>query len=147
VSSSPAITITSRLASSQRPRLEQLLFFNANQYRVRDGIQESIAVYGAPEIVEQDGWLRICVGDREGVQSLFAVAPGGRPVGLAVYLRTEAERFVVLHLGVASSANGYVNSHILLKLMHGIRSAAKRTRGVDRIELVYKRQHTVNLNF
>jgi hypothetical protein len=147
VNSTQAITITSRLAASQRPRLEQLLFFNANQYRVRDGIQESIAVYGAPEIIEQDGWLRICVGQLSGVQSLFAVSAGGRPVGLAVYLRKETERFVVLHLGVAPSANGLVNTHILMKLMHGIRSAAKRTRGVDRIELVYKRQHTVNLNY
>jgi hypothetical protein len=30
----------------------------------------------------------------------------------------------------------------LLKLMHEIRSAARRTRGVDRIELVYKARHT-----
>jgi hypothetical protein len=139
-----AITITSRLAANQRLRLEQLLFFNANQYRVRDGIEESIAVYGAPEIIEQDGWLRICVGQLADVQCLFAVTPGGRPLGLAVYLRKETQRFVVLHLGVASSADGLVNTQILMKLMHGIRSAAKRTRGVDRIELAYRRQHAAN---
>jgi hypothetical protein len=39
-----------------------------------------------------------------------------------------------------------VNTRVLLKLMHEIRSAARRTRGVDRIELVYKDCHAVRLH-
>jgi hypothetical protein len=35
---------------------------------------------------------------------------------------------------------------VLLKLMHEIRSAARRTRGVDRIELVYKDRPAVRLH-
>jgi hypothetical protein len=39
-----------------------------------------------------------------------------------------------------------VNTPVLLKLMHAIRSTARRTRGVDRIELVYKQErHPVRL--
>jgi hypothetical protein len=147
---SEPIVITSKLAVQQRPALEQLLFFNANQHRVRVGIEQSIATYGVPEIYEQDGSLRIRVGDVEGVQTLFAVTEAGRPLGVAVFVRLADERFVVLHLGVEPRFGRAraldVNTPVLLKLMHEIRSAARRTRGVHRIELVYKGRHAVCLN-
>lgn len=145
---SDSISITSKLAVDQRVALEHLLFFNVNQHRVRLGIQQSIETYGVPEIYEQEGGLRIRVGDIEGVQTLFAVSEAGRPLGVAVFVRLAHERFVVLHLVVQprlrSAAD--VNTPVLLKLMHEIRSAARRTRGVDRIELVYKERHAVRLN-
>jgi len=128
--------------------LEQLLFFNVNQHRVRLGIQQSIEIYGVPEIFEHEGGLRVRVGDIDGVQTLFAVSDTGRPLGVAVFVRLAHERFVVLHLGVVPRLNSAVdgNTPVLLKLMHEIRRAARRTRGVDRIELVYKDRHAVRLN-
>jgi hypothetical protein len=145
---SDSISITSKLPVEQRSALEHLLFFNVNQHRVRLGIQQSIATYGVPEIYEQDGCLRIRVGDVEGVQTLFAVSVVGHPVGVAVFVRLVHERFVVLHLGVEPRLRSSmdVNTPVLLKLMHEIRSAARRTRGVDRIELVYKERNSVRLN-
>lgn len=132
----------------QRAALEHLLFFNVNQHRVRLGIQQSIEMYGVPEIYEHEGGLRIRVGDIEGVQTLFAVSDTGRPLGVAVFVRLVHERFVVLHLGVEPRLRSSldVNTPVLLKLMHAIRSTARRTRGVDRIELVYKERHAVRLN-
>jgi hypothetical protein len=132
-----SISITSKLPVAQRPALEQLLFFNVNQHRVRVGIQQSIDTYGVPEI-----------GDIEGVQTLFAVSDEGRPMGVAVFVRSAHERFAVLHLGVDPklSATPDVNTRVLLKLMHEIRSTARRTRGVDCIELVYKVRHAVRLH-
>jgi hypothetical protein len=145
---SDPIVITSKLGCEQRAALEQLLFFNVNQHRVRVGIQQSIETYGVPEIYEQDGGLRIRVGDIEGVQTFFAVSDDGRPLGVAVFVRLAGDRFVVLHLGVAPRlrSSAEVNIPVLLKLMHEIRSAARRTRGVARIELVYKERHAVRLN-
>jgi hypothetical protein len=143
-----SISITCKLAVEQRAALEHLLFFNVNQHRVRLGIQQSIETYGVPEIYEVDGSLRIRVGDIEGVQTLFAVCERGRPLGVAVFVRFSPDRFVVLHLGVEPRlrASMDVNTPVLLKLMHEIRSAARRTRGVERIELVYKERHAVRLN-
>jgi hypothetical protein len=140
--------ITSKLAAEQRPALEQLLFFNVNQHRVRLGIQQSIDTYGVPEIFEDEGGLRIRVGDIDSVQTLFAVSQAGRPLGVAVFARLPQERFVVLHVGVEPRLRSTldVNIPVLLKLMHEIRSAARRTRGVARIELVYKERHPVRLN-
>jgi len=138
------VSVTSKLGVEQRGALEQLLFFNVNQHRVRHGIQHSIETYGVPEIYEQDGGLRIRVGDIEAVQSLFAVTAEGLPVGVAVFVRIAEQRFVVLHLVVKprDELREIANTPVLLKLMHEIRSAARRTRGVDRIELVYKARHT-----
>lgn len=137
------IGITSKLASQQRTALEQLLFFNVNQHRVRLGIQQSIETYGVPEIFEHEGHLRVRVGDIEGVQTLFAVA-AERPVGVAVFVRSAHERFAVLHVGLEPRLA--VNTRVLLMLMHEIRNAARRTRGVDCIELVYKDSHAVRLH-
>ena len=143
-----SIEITSRLPAERRPALEQLLFFNANQHRVRVGIQQSIDTYGVPELYEQDGGLRIRVGNISGVQTLFAVTDEGRPIGVAVFVRAAHERFAVLHLGVATNFGWHpaISTRVLLKLMHEIRSTARRTRGVDCIELVYKIRHAVRLH-
>src|SRR4030088_1491459 len=140
---SSSIGITSKLPTNQRAALEQLLFFNVNQHRVRVGIQQSIETYGVPEIYEQDGGLRVRVGDIADVQTLFAISDLGSGLGAAVFVRSAHERFAVLHLGVEPRLSPEVNTRVLLKLMHEIRSAARRTHGVDRIELVYKDCHAV----
>ena len=144
-----SIDITSKLALEQRAALEQLLFFNINQHRVRLGIQQSIDTYGVPEIHEHEGCLRVRVGDIDGVQTLFALSSAGRLLGVAVFVRSDHERFAVLHLGVESRTHAApdLNTRVLLKLMHEIRSTARRTRGVERIELVYKdRRRPVRLH-
>jgi hypothetical protein len=145
---SGSIEITSKLPIHQRTALEQLLFFNVNQHRVRVGIQQSIDTYGVPEIYEKDGGLSVRVGEIAGVQTLFAISDLGRPLGVAVFVRSAHERFAVLHLGVEPrlSLTPDVNTRVLLKLMHEIRSTARRTHGVDRIELVYKDRHAVRLH-
>ncbi len=145
---SESIGITCKLAIEQKPALERLLFFNVNQHRVRCGIEQSIARYGTPEIHEQDGGLRVRVGAIEGVQTLFAISATGRPMGVAVFMRSDHERFVVLHLGVEPVPGEVVetNTRVLLKLLHEVRRAARRTRGVDRIELVYKDRPPVRLH-
>ena len=143
-----SIDITSKLAVEQRAALEQLLFFNVNQHRVRVGIQLSIETYGVPEIYERDGCLHLRVGDTDGVQTLFAVSGTGRLLGVAVFVRLAHERLAVLHLGVEPrrTVAPDLNTRVLLKLMHEIRSTARRTAGVEHIELVYKDRHAVRLH-
>ncbi len=135
-----SIGITRQLPVGQRAALEQLLFFNVNQHRVRVGIQQSIETYGVPEIHEEHGSLRVRVGDIAGVETLFAVCALGRPLGVAVFARLGPDRLVVLHLGVDPelSETLQINTRVLLKLMHEIRGAARHPLGVERIELVYK---------
>lgn len=143
-----SIDITSKLAVEQRAALEQLLFFNVNQHRVRVGIQLSIDTYGVPEIYERDGCLHVRVGATDGVQTLFAVSGTGRLLGVAVFVHLAQERLAVLHLGVEPRRTEApdLNTRVLLKLMHEIRGTARRTHGVEHIELVYKDRHAVRLH-
>jgi hypothetical protein len=136
------------LAIEQRPALEQLLFFNINQHRVRLGIQQSIEAYGMPEIYERDGWLQVRVGAIDGVQTLFAMSGTNRLLGVAVFVRAPLESLAVLHLVVEPRRHVApdLNTRVLLKLMHEIRSTARRTQGVERIELLYKDRHAVRLH-
>jgi hypothetical protein len=141
-----SIGLAATLAPEQRAALEQLLFFNVNQHRVRLGIQQSIETYGVPEIHELEGRLCVRVGDIAGVQTVFAVSATGRPLGVAVFARLADERLVVLHLGLEPrlSATPEINTRVLRKLLHAVRGARRCDRA-DRIELVYKdhpmRQH------
>lgn len=134
------ISITSKLPIRQRIALEQLLFFNVNQHRVRGGIQQSIETYGAPEIFEHDGALKVRVGDLQGVQTLFAVSDDGRPMAVVVFIRSDHARFAVLHLGLEPhlSITPDVSVRVLLKLMNEMRGGTPRTNGRERIEFVYK---------
>jgi hypothetical protein len=138
------VSITSKLGVEQRKALEQLLFFNVNQHRVRHGIEHSIDTYGVPEIYEHEGGLRIRVGDTDGVQSLFAVSATGRPSASRCSCGSSRTASSILHLVVEprDEFGELSNTPVLLKLMHEIRGAARRTRGVDRIELVYKDRRT-----
>lgn len=136
-------TLTPTLPVEQRSALEQLFFFNVNQHRVLPGIQESIANFGLPEIVESNGSLRIRVGDRKGVENLFAVSKYGIPLGVAVFAHVPRQRLVVLHLVVEPRLRSTldVNTPVLLELMREIRSRARHERGADRVELVYSGHH------
>lgn len=134
--------ITSRLGPEHREALEQLLFFNPLQESLQERIVETIERYGAPDVQSRDGALRISLGGRTDVQSIFAlcVPEGGRPVGVAVFVREDAERFVVVHLGVAAdyaAGGARAEEHLLFHLVQAIRSAARRTRGVRFVDLFY----------
>ena len=142
-----SFVIKSTLDVDQRAALEHLFFFNVNQERVRPGIQYSVENYGVPEIIEERGSLRIRVGDIDNVQTLFAVSHFGTPVGVAVYVCLAHERFVVLHVVVEPRlrSSNEVNTPVLLELMREIRSTARRTPGIARIELGYNHRRAVRL--
>jgi hypothetical protein len=135
------VHLTSRISPEHRAALEDLLFFNSRQHRVLDGIKYSIERYGAPEIIEREGSLRIEVPTLAEVQSLFAVRDeDGKPVAVAVFAREAPDRFVVLHVGVLAdhdSANQETECRLLLRLLHEVRHAARRVRGVEKVELLY----------
>ncbi|HKZ74344.1 MAG TPA: hypothetical protein VJ011_09775 [Steroidobacteraceae bacterium] len=136
----PPISITSRLGAEHRAALEQLLFFNSQQEALRERIAEVIERYGAPEIMVREGQLRIVLHGAPDAQALYAVLPQGRPVACALFVRSQVDRFVVLHLGVEPAWSGRgpnAGAHVILNLLRAIREAARRTRGVRRVELLY----------
>ena len=137
-----AFKIVPTLAADQRAALEQLLYFNVNQERLRAGIQRSIDSYGVPEILEQDGKLRIRVSRIKDAQTLFAVSKFGNPMGVAVFARVAPDRVALLHLAVLPhlQSTADTNGRVLLDLVEEVFRVAKHTHGVDRVDLIYSQR-------
>lgn len=137
-----SFAISSRLPLSQRPALERLLFFSGQQYKVRHRIVASIESFGAPEIVADDGTLRVRLSGRHDAQTLFAVSgtSAASPVGAISYVRDRLDRLVIVHVAVdqAWSAEGrYADAHLLLRLLHAVRRIAEVTSGVTHVDFFY----------
>lgn len=134
------LAITSRIEPRWLGPLERLLFFNDRQHAVRARVAAAIERYGALRIVEDRGSLRLQLERLPDAQTLYCVLPDGRPVGCLVYSRDAAHRFLVLHVAVEPlySARGMQSEgDVLLRLVGAVRAAAHRTRGVDRVDLLY----------
>jgi len=135
------IEFRSHVPAAQRPALEALVFFNSCQDRVASCIAEAVETFGAPEIVADRDRLRIRIPNQSDVQSLFAVEMAtGRPVGVAVYIRTDLENITVLHLGIAAqyaSGGPRADEQLLLRLLREVRRSTRRVKGVRRLELYY----------
>lgn len=142
---SQEIRFVSRLPAAQYAQLEALLFFNGRQERVRSGIVAAIERYGTPEIVETDGTLRVRLAGMSDAQCLFAVegANGhGRPVGLVLYIRDSFERITVIHMSVAeqfAAGGSRAGEHLLFRMVQAVRRVARRTAGIERVELLYSK--------
>jgi hypothetical protein len=135
------IRFAAHVAVNQRSSLEALVFFNARQQRVLPGIVDAIEKFGAPEIVVEGDRLRVRLGELSEVQSLFAVdSESGRPLGIAIYLRSDLESITVLHLGIAeefTAEGSQAQEHLLLRLLAELRRCSRRVKGVRRLELFY----------
>ena len=139
------ITVKSRLPATMRGQLETLLFFNSGQHRMRHAIQATIDLYGIPELIDDQGWLRVQVAGVHEVQTLFAVHEEdgrARPVGVVVYVRDTFERITVVHVGVADDyacGGPYASERVLPRLLQQIRQVARRTTGIRHVEVAYSR--------
>jgi hypothetical protein len=121
--------------------LEKLVFFNARQKRVLHGIVDAIEKFGYPQISLDGERLRVRVDGLDEVQTLFAVdSVSGKPLGIAIYHRSDLENITVLHLGIAEEftvEGGRADEHLLLRLLGELRRCSRRLKGVRRLELVY----------
>jgi hypothetical protein len=137
------ISFTSSLPESYRGELERLMFFHPHQPFLSSSIESSIDSYGLPRIEAAEGNLVIHVSDLEGVQSLFALAPGGEQpelIGLMIFTRISAETIVLLHMVVRddySSIGEHANAMAGVRMLDRLRRIAASLRGVRSIRILY----------
>ena len=143
--------IFSSLAPTEsKADLEELLFMNPRQYRVREGILNSLAEFGHPRVEETPSGLRVRVGDHE-AQTLFAFdrdATSKSPVGAVVFLRTSREEVAIIHVAVADdyalqASNAGVGLGVTL--VEKVKEISARIVGVQRIIFFYRRQVVIRL--
>ena len=139
------LVFSSKAANQSRPALEDLLFFNPRQYRVREGIVDSLAHFGHPRLEQTDDGLRVRVGEEE-AQTLFAFdrdTKNADPVGVVVFLRTSPVEIAILHVAVRpdySLRGQHRGLGLGTVLVEKVKEIAHRIVGVEKVVLYYQRE-------
>ena len=144
------LVFSSRVPSQCRSALEDLLFFNPQQHRVREGILESLEQFGQPRLEETADGLSVRVGNHE-AQTLFAYdrdRHGLDPVGVVVFLRTAPTDIAIMHVAVHPdySLRGRQGGVGLgLTLVEKVTEIAARIVGIKRIVFFYRQEVIIKL--
>lgn len=135
----------SQAPKNSRAALEELLFFNPRQSRVREGIVNSLAQFGHPRLVETENGLSVRVGTEE-AQALFVFDKKRRtkaPVGLVVFIRTSPSDIAIMHVAVHPDyalRGGVAGVGLGLTLIEKVQEIAARIVGVERIVFFYRQE-------
>lgn len=128
--------ITSELEAGKAAELEELFFFNPNQWRIRKSVEAVIQEYGTPQITVFHGRVQMVLENTEGYQTLYLrhrVAED-RLVGTIVYVR-EQEALRVLFFALqpehTMEALGGVNP--LVMMFEALKEIGRRIVGVKSI--------------
>jgi hypothetical protein len=137
------LVFSSKVPQQCRPALENLLFFNPRQFRVRDGILESLRQFGHPRLEETADGLSVRVGELD-TQTLFAFdrdSNANAPVGLVTFLRTSTTDMSILHVAVSADyalPGRRAGLGLGLILIEKVKEIASRIVGVRQIALQYR---------
>ena len=118
------------------------MFLNSRQFRVRDGIIESLRQFGHPRLEETSDVLSVRVGELD-TQTLFAFdrdSKDNAPIGLVTFLRTSTADMSILHLAVSANytlRGRHAGLGLGLILIDKVKEIASRIVGVRRIVLQY----------
>ena len=141
---------SSRVPAECRAALEELLFFNPRQHRVREGILNSLARFGHPRLDETAAGLSVLVGNHE-AQTLFAFdreRPGKEPIGVVVFLRTAPEEIAIAHVAVHPDyalQGTRAGLGLGVALVEKVKEIAARIVGVRRIVFFYRQEVVIRL--
>ena len=139
------LVFLSKAPKQCRPALENLLFFNPRQSRVREGIINSLRQFGQLRLEETADSLSVRVGDHE-TQTLFAYDRdhcGNDPVGVVVFLRTSPSEIAILHVAVhpAYALQGrHGGLGLGVTVVEKVAEIAARIVGIKRIVFFYRRE-------
>jgi hypothetical protein len=144
------IVFSSNAPEGCREDLENLLFFNPRQHKVRSGILDSLSQFGHPRVVESKNGLSVRVGELE-AQTLFAFDRDGdakSPVGAVVFLRTSPEEVTILHVAVEDEyalQGNRAGAGLGIALVEQVKEIVARIVGVKRLVFFYRHQVVMRL--
>jgi ribosomal protein S18 acetylase RimI-like enzyme len=144
------LIFSSRVPKECRSALEDLLFFNPSQHKVREGIINSLAHFGHPRIEETQAGLVVRVGSHE-AQTLFAYDRDrrqGDPVGVVVFLRTAPVEIAIMHVAVHPDyalQGRHAGVGLGVTLLEKVKEIAARIVGVERIIFFYRQEVVIRV--
>lgn len=144
------VSFSSVLRQQHRRDLEELMFFNPDQDRVREGIISSVRRFGNPRIVQQGDVCRVAVGDFDDAQTLYAFEAEAVPrlVGCIVYVRDERRRFTVVHIAVAEDhvmASKSTEVPLAVRLLLQVLEIARQIKGIEAVAVQYTKGKDLEL--
>jgi len=144
------LIFSSRVPRECRSALEDLLFFNPSQHKVREGIINSLAHFGHPRLEETPAGLTVRVGNHE-AQTLFAYDRDYRspdPVGVVVFVRTSPEEIAVMHVAVHPDyalQGGQSGVGLGVTLIEKVKEIAARIVGINKIVFFYRQEVVIRV--
>lgn len=130
--------------------VESLFYFHPRQHALSGSIRESVDEFGTPEILKRGERIYIGI-PKHDAQCLFACHRMGRPgvpVGVVLYLRTQADLLRILHVvvGPAYTYGGpFADRDLAARLVDEVRRVAACIGGVRKIALPYRREHYLSV--
>src|ERR1035441_5657117 len=84
--------LSSSLEARDVENLEQLFYFNPNQWKLRKALEAAVEQYGTPQILNSSGKWRVMLPKIEGAQSLYLYRKKQEAelIGVMLYIRKEA---------------------------------------------------------
>jgi hypothetical protein len=144
------LSFSSRAPRECRAALEELLFFNPRQNRVREGIISSLERFGHPRLEETADGLCVRIGEQE-AQTLFAYdrdRRGNEPVGVVAFLRTGPSEVAIMHVAVHPDyalQGRDAGIGLGVTLVEKVKEIAARIVGVQRIVFFYRQEVVIRL--
>jgi hypothetical protein len=144
------VVFSSRASKQSRPALEEMLFFNPRQSRVREGIVNSLQQFGHPRLEEAGDSLSVRVGNLE-AQTLFAYdrdRKGNDPVGVVVFLRTSPAEIAIMHVAVHPDyalRGKMAGTGLGVALIEKVKEIAAQIAGVEKLVFFYRSEVVIRL--
>lgn len=145
------LVFTSKVSKQSRPALEELMFFNPSQFRVREGIINSLERFGHPRLEESGDDLVVRVGKSD-AQTLFVYdsdAKAKDPIGMVAFLRTSPSEIAIMHLAVreeyALQNRKQGDLGLGIVLIEKVKEIAARIVGVEKIIFFYRQNAVIRL--
>jgi ribosomal protein S18 acetylase RimI-like enzyme len=144
------LVFSSKVLKQCRPALEELMFFNSRQFRVRKGIVHSQEKFGHLRIEDTDGSLSVRVGDC-GAQTLFVYDQDrgqNDPIGVVVFLRTCPAELAIVHIAVHphyALQSQHSGLGLGVTLIEKVKEIASRIAGVRQITLHYRQEIVIKI--
>jgi len=137
------ILITSRLGEDYRGDLERVMFFNPKQQYAENAIRSCVEDYGIPEIITENGYLRINLESFSRAQALFSIDRTESEdilAGIIVYVRDSVDDISILHVAIAESyihLGPIITARLIWDLLSHVIESASHISGIKNIKLVY----------
>lgn len=135
--------LTSQLKVEYYDELEKLFFFNTRQSRLTEQITKAVSDFGSPQLVNNNGYLRIHIGKMDDVQTLYAMqSTDSRPalIGVLVYYRRSSTEITVLHSALDHEylrQAGLASDFVFVEILRRFRWKLRQVKGMELLSFCY----------